>query len=506
MFGLINYGDFGFSTSMGKEFMIIFPLLTSILLCPLIGALYILFVVKDEKLAKIIALLSSLAALVIAGFIYASFDPSINGFQLVEQYPLIESINCHFHLGIDGISILFILFTALLVPLCILASWNEIKFRVKEYMIAFLLLEMLIIGVFSALDFLLFYIFFEAMLIPMFLIIGIWGGERRIYAAIKFFLFTLAGSLFLLVAIIYIYHNNATFDIIELSKQLPKYSLEVQKWLWLALFISFAVKVPMFPVHTWLPDAHVEAPTAGSMILAGILLKMGAYGFLRFSLPMFPEASIYFSKLVFILSGIAIIYASFVAFAQTNMKKLVAYSSIAHMGFVTMGIFSFNQIAMQGALVQMISHGFISAGLFFAVGILYDRVHSKEIANFSGMANIMPKLALIFMILTMASVGLPSTSGFVGEMLVIVGMYKTNKFFAMLAATSLVFGAAYMLYLYRRVFFGENNSLEVSDMTCMERKIFIPLIILIFLFGVYPTMITEIFDLPIRNILLIFAK
>ena len=485
--------------------MIIFPLLTSIILCPLIGAFYILFVVKDEKLVKIIALLSSLAALLVAGFIYASFDPSINTFQLEEKYPLVESIKCYYHLGIDGISLVFILLTALLTPLCILASWNEIKFRVKEYMVAFLLLEMVIIGVFSALDFLLFYIFFEAMLIPMFLIIGIWGGERRIYAAIKFFLFTFAGSLCLLVAIIYIYQNTGELNIIELSKMLPKLSLEVQKMLWLALFISFAVKVPMFPLHTWLPDAHVEAPTAGSMILAGILLKMGAYGFLRFSLPMFPEASIYFAKLVFILSSIAIIYASLVAFAQTNIKKLVAYSSIAHMGFVTMGIFSFNETALQGALIQMLSHGFISAGLFFAVGILYNRMYSKEIADFGGLANKMPKLALIFMILTMASVGLPLTSGFVGEMLVIVGMYKKNKFFAMLAATSLVLGAAYMLYLYRRIFFGKKD-LEVKDITYLERVIFVPLITLIFIIGIYPTIVTEIFHLPIENILLTFSK
>lgn len=484
--------------------MTILPLLSSIILCPFVGALFILFAVKDDKLVKIIALISSLASLVISMLIYLCFDKSISGFQMQEMHLMIKSINCYYHLGIDGISIFFIILTAVLTPLCIIASWNDIKFRVKEYMIAFLLLEAMVIAVFCALDFVLFYIFFEAMLIPMFLIIGVWGGEKRIYAAIKFFLYTLAGSLFLLVAIIYIYQQTGELNIINLYELVPKFESHVQNLLWLALFASFAVKVPMFPVHTWLPDAHVEAPTAGSVILAGILLKMGAYGFLRFSIPMLPEASHHFSHLIMILSAIAVIYASFVAFAQTNMKKLIAYSSIAHMGFVTIGIFTFNQVAIEGALFQMISHGVISAALFLIVGSLYERMHTKEIADFGGVANKMPFFAFIFMIFTMASIGLPSTSGFVGEMLVIVGTFQINKFYAMLIATSLVLGAVYMLWLYRRIMFGEITNPEVEaleDLSCREWIVFIPLIILTFLLGIYPSIITDLLHNPVLGLI-----
>ena len=483
--------------------MIEFPLLSSIILCPFMGALFILFAVKDEKLAKIIALISSVAALFISVIIYLLFDKLRKGFQLQEIHSLIKAINCNYHLGIDGISLFFIILTTILTPLCILASWEAIKFRVKEYMIAFLILETLVIAVFCALDFVLFYIFFEAMLIPMFLLIGIWGGEGRIYAAIKFFLYTLAGSLFLLVAIIYIYNQTGDLNIINLQQLVPKFSSQVQNLLWLAFFVSFAVKVPMFPVHTWLPDAHVEAPTAGSVILAGILLKMGAYGFLRFSLPMLPEASHYFSHLMFILSAVAIIYASAVAFAQTNMKKLIAYSSIAHMGFVTMGIFTFNQIAIEGALVQMISHGVVSAALFLVVGVLYDRMHTKEISHYGGVVTKMPMFALVFMIFTLASIGLPSTSGFVGEMLVIVGTYQSSKFYALLAATSLVLGAAYMLWLYKRVMFGTVTNPEVEnlkDLSCREWLIFVPLIILTFLLGIYPNIVTEVLHAPVLEL------
>lgn len=387
--------------------MITLPLLTSSIFCPLVGALFILLVTIEEKAIKIVALISSLITLFISFLIYLNFDKTIPGFQLQEIHSLIQSININYHLGIDGISIFFIILTAILIPICILASWKSITFRVKEYMIAFLVLESLVIGVFCALDFVLFYIFFESMLIPMFLLIGIWGGEKRVYAAIKFFLYTLAGSLFLLVAIIYIYQNTGQFNIQHLHNLVPKFSLEVQKILWLALFISFAVKVPMWPVHTWLPDAHVQAPTAGSVILAGVLLKMGAYGFLRFSLPMFPDASHHFANLVFILSAIAIIYSSSVAFVQTDMKKLIAYSSIAHMGFVTMGIFTFNKLAIEGALFQMISHGLVSAALFLIVGVLYEQTHTKEIVKYGGVANKMPNFAFIFIIFTMASIGLP---------------------------------------------------------------------------------------------------
>jgi NADH-quinone oxidoreductase subunit M len=476
------------------------PLLSSMILCPFLGAVFILFFVKEDKLEKIIGLLSSLVALFISILIYLCFDKNISGFQMQEMHLLIKSINCYYHLGIDGISIFFIMLTAILTPLCILASWTDINFRVKEYIIAFLLLEAMVIAIFSALDFMLFYIFFEAMLIPMFLIIGIWGGGRRIYAAIKFFLYTLAGSLFLLIAIIYIHQQTAELNIINLYKIVPKFDLHIQKLLWLALFASFAVKVPMFPFHTWLPDAHVEAPTAGSVILAGILLKMGAYGFLRFSIPMLPDASHYFSELIMILSAIAVIYASFVAFAQDNMKKLIAYSSIAHMGFVTIGIFTFNQVAIEGALFQMISHGVISAALFLSVGVLYDRMHTKNIADFGGVANKMPFFAFIFMIFTMASVGLPSTSGFVGEMLVIVGTFQANKFYAMLVATSLVFGAIYMLLLYRRVMFGSITNPKVEDLLDLNYRewlIFIPLIMLTILLGIYPSIVTDLFHIPV---------
>ncbi len=481
-----------------------FPLLSSIILCPFIGALFILFAIKDAKTSKIIALLSSLFSLILSILIYLSFDKNSSGFQLQEIHPLIKTINCNYHLGIDGISIFFIILTSILTPICILASWHSITERVKEYMIAFLLLETLVLAVFCALDFVLFYIFFEAMLIPMFLIIGIWGGENRVYAAIKFFLYTLLGSLFLLIAIIYIYQQTNSLDIINLQKLAPQFSLQVQNLLWLAFFASFAVKIPMWPVHTWLPDAHVEAPTAGSVILAGILLKMGAYGFLRFSLPMLPDASHYFADLVFILSSIAIIYTSFVAFAQTNMKKLIAYSSIAHMGFVSMGIFTFNQIAIEGALMQMISHGIISAALFLIVGSLYERTHTKEISDFGGVVYKMPNFALIFMIFTMASIGLPSTSGFVGEMLVIVGTFKVNKLYAMLAATSLVLGAAYMLLLYKRVMFGEITNKKVDklqDITYLEWIIYIPLVFLTFLLGIYPNIITEILHSPVLELI-----
>lgn len=484
--------------------MTAFPLLSSMIICPLLGALFILFAAKEDKSVKIIALLSSLISLLVSIVVYLDFDNSVSEFQFQEFHPLIKSMGMNYHLGIDGISIFLVILTAILTPLCILASWESIKFRVKEYMVAFLILESLVIGVFCALDFVLFYIFFEAMLIPMFLLIGIWGGERRIYAAIKFFLYTLAGSLFLLVAIIYIYQNTGILNIVHLYGLVSKFSITEQNLLWLAFFISFAVKIPMWPVHTWLPDAHVQAPTAGSVILAGVLLKMGAYGFLRFSLPMLPDASHYFANIVFFLSAVAVIYASCLAFVQTDMKKLVAYSSIAHMGFVTMGIFTFNQIAIEGALFQMISHGLVSAALFLIVGVLYDRMHTKEISQYGGVVNKMPMLAFIFMVFTMASVGLPGTSGFVGEMLVIVGTYQVNQLYAALAATGLVLGAAYMLWLYRRVIFGSITNPkveELEDLNIREWLILAPLLILTILLGVYPKIITDVFHTPVLELL-----
>lgn len=481
-----------------------FPLLSSAIICPLLGVLFILCAAREDRSVKIVALVSSFFSLLASIMVYLNFDNSIPELQFQEFHPLIKSMGMNYHLGIDGISIFLIVLTAILTPLCILASWESIKFRVKEYMVAFLILEALVIGVFCALDFILFYIFFEAMLIPMFLLIGIWGGERRIYAAIKFFLYTLAGSLFLLVAIIYIYQNTGILNIIHLQGLVSEFSITEQNLLWLAFFISFAVKIPMWPVHTWLPDAHVQAPTAGSVILAGILLKMGAYGFLRFSLPMLPEASHYFAGLVFFLSAFAVIYASCLAFVQTDMKKLVAYSSIAHMGFVTMGIFTFNQIAIEGALFQMISHGLVSAALFLIVGVLYDRMHTKEISQYGGVATKMPMFAFVFMVFTMASVGLPGTSGFVGEMLVIVGTYQVNQLYAALAATGLVLGAAYMLWLYRRVIFGSITNPkveELEDLSTREWVILAPLLVLTILLGVYPKIITDVLHVPVLGLL-----
>lgn len=482
-----------------------FPLLTSCLLCPLIGALFILFFVKDPKTSKIIALISSLASCIISIYIWLNFNIDSSGFQFQEKYNLIWSLNCFYHLGIDGLSLCLIMLTTFLMPLCILISWKSINFRIKEYLVSFLMLETLLIGVFSALDLLVFYVFFEAMLIPMFLIIGIWGGENRIYAAIKFFLYTLAGSLLLLVAIIYIYTNtHQLLNLIELYNITPKFTLEVQKYLWLAFFASFAVKIPMWPFHTWLPDAHVEAPTSGSVILAGVLLKMGAYGFIRFSLPLFPDASMYYAKMVMVLSAIAIIYASLVAFAQSNMKKLIAYSSIAHMGFVTMGIFSFDQQALQGAIFQMISHGIVSAALFTCVGVLYDQMHTKEISNYGGVASKMPYFAMLFMLFTLSSIGLPGTSGFVGEMLVILGTFKVNYLFGSLAASSLVLGAAYMLWLYRRIFFGTITNDHVNslkDLNFRETIIFAPLAILTIILGIYPSIITQYMHINVETLL-----
>ncbi len=391
-------------------------------------------------------------------------------------------------MGVDGISVFFILLSTLLTPICVLASWESIQKRVREYMMAFLLLETMMIGMFSALDLVLFYVFFEAVLIPMYLIIGVWGGKNRVYAAFKFFLYTLLGSVLLLIAILAMYHQFNTTDIPTLME--ASVPIEMQKWVFLAFLASFAVKVPMWPVHTWLPDAHVEAPTAGSVILAGVLLKMGGYGFLRLSLPMLPQASEYFTPLIFGLSVIAVIYTSLVALVQEDMKKLIAYSSVAHMGFVTIGIFSVTTQGMQGAMFQMLSHGVVSAALFLCVGVVYDRLHTREIARYGGLVNNMPRYATIFMIFMLASVGLPGTSGFVGEFLVLLGTYQVNTITTFLAATGVVLGAAYMLYLYKRVVFGELTKADVkamADVNCREIAIFVPLIALVFWMGIYPS-------------------
>ena len=443
---------------------------------------------KTVEAAKWIAFVTTLATLALSILLVAQYDQSNPGFQFVEDMPWFAGL--HYRMGVDGISILFVLLTAFLMPICIAASWKSIETRVLEYMIAFLILETLVIGVFCALDLVLFYAFFEFGLVPMFLIIGIWGGKRRVYAAFKFFLYTLLGSVLMLAAILAMIGIAHTSSIPELMTY--KFDKGVQTWLWLAFFASFAVKMPMWPVHTWLPDAHVEAPTAGSVILAGILLKMGGYGFLRFSLPMFPDASHYFTPLVFALSVIAVVYTSLVAFRQTDIKKLIAYSSVAHMGFVTMGIFSGNVQGEQGALFQMLSHGVISGALFLCVGVVYDRMHTREIAFYGGLVNRMPCYAATFMLFTMGNVGLPGTSGFVGEILTMVGTYKASTWTALVATTGVILSAVYALNLYRRVMFGEIVNPELKTITDLDKReilIFAPLIISTLVLGVYPNLI-----------------
>ncbi|MCR5875623.1 NADH-quinone oxidoreductase subunit M [Phenylobacterium sp. J426] len=471
------------------------PLLSLITYAPLIGvagilALRLMGRPEDAKVvsaSKWIAFVTTLATFALSVLLVLQYDPSNPGFQFVEEAPWFAGLS--YRMGVDGISVLFVLLTAFLMPLCIAASWTSIEKRVPEYMIAFLVLETLVIGVFCALDLVLFYIFFEFGLVPMFLIIGIWGG-RRVYAAFKFFLYTLLGSVLMLAAILYMIATTGTASIPELMAY--DFPGGVQTWLWLAFFASFAVKMPMWPVHTWLPDAHVEAPTAGSVILAGILLKMGGYGFMRFSLPMFPNASELFAPLVFAMSVIAVIYTSLVAFRQTDIKKLIAYSSVAHMGFVTMGIFSGNAAGEQGALFQMISHGVISGALFLCVGVVYDRMHTREIAFYGGLVNRMPWYAAVFMLFTMGNVGLPGTSGFVGEILTMTGAYQASTWTAFLAATGVILSAVYALTLYRRVMFGEltNPKLAaITDLDWREVAIFAPLIVSTLYLGVQPNIV-----------------
>ena len=407
-----------------------------------------------------------------------------------------------YHLGIDGISLFFVILSALLTVLCVGASWESVKDRVKEYMIAFLILETLMIGMFSSLDLILFYVFFEGVLIPMFIIIGVWGGPRRNYAAFKFFLYTLAGSVLMLLAILAMAFQAGTTDITKLLTH--DFPIRLQPWLWLAFFASFAVKVPMWPVHTWLPDAHVEAPTAGSVILAGVLLKFGGYGFLRFSLPMFPVASADFAPFIYGLSVVAIIYTSLVALAQEDMKKLIAYSSVAHMGFVTLGTFTATIQGIEGAVIQMLSHGVVSAALFLVVGVVYDRMHSRDIATYGGLVNRMPVYALVFMIFMLASVGLPGTSGFVGEFLVLVGAFKANSWVAALAATGVILGAAYMLYLYRRVIFGKltkEDLKSITDLSPREMAVFAPLVLVVIFMGVYPIPFLDAMHVSVENLI-----
>ncbi len=472
------------------------PILSTVTFVPLVGVLFILLIRDDGEIGRRnirnVALLTTVFNFVFSLYIWFEFDNDNFGFQMVEKTEWLGS-GIAYHMGVDGISMLFVILTTFLMPLCILASWESVQKRVKSYMIAFLILETLLIGVFCALDIVLFYVFFEAGLIPMFIIIGVWGGARRVYASFKFFLYTLAGSVLMLLAIMAMYWNAGTTSIPDLL--VHGFPAEMQTWLWLAFFASFAVKMPMWPVHTWLPDAHVEAPTAGSVILAGILLKLGGYGFLRFSLPMFPLASAELAPLIYTLSVVAIIYTSLVAMMQDDMKKLIAYSSVAHMGYVTMGIFAANAQGIQGAIFQMLSHGLVSSALFLCVGVVYDRLHTREIAAYGGLVNNMPKYAVAFMVFTMANVGLPGTSGFVGEFLTLMGVFQVNTWVALLAATGVILSAAYALWLYRRVIFGglEKESLKsMLDLSTREKVILYPLVALTVFFGVYPVPILDV--------------
>jgi NADH-quinone oxidoreductase subunit M len=473
------------------------PILSIVTFLPLVGALITFLIWEDSEVARrnvrFVALFTTVVTFLVSLGIWYNFDNAQSGFQMVEKVAWIREGDIAYHMGVDGISMLFVILTTFLMPFCILASWESVQNRVREYMIAFLILETLMIGVFCALDIVLFYVFFEAGLIPMFLIIGVWGGARRVYASMKFFLYTLLGSVLMLLAIMAMYWQAGTTDIPTLMAY--KFPAEMQTWLWLAFFASFAVKMPMWPVHTWLPDAHVEAPTAGSVILAGILLKMGGYGFLRFSLPMFPLASADMQTFVLVLSVIAIVYTSLVALMQEDIKKLIAYSSVAHMGYVTMGIFAANTQGIQGGIFQMLAHGLVSGALFLCVGVVYDRMHTREIAAYGGLVNNMPKYAVAFLIFTMANVGLPGTAGFVGEFLTLLGAFRANTWIALIATLGVILSAAYALWLYRRVVFGtlDKEALKsILDLNTREKWIIYPLVVLVIFFGVYPSPVFDV--------------
>ncbi|ALK09118.1 NADH-quinone oxidoreductase subunit M [Blastochloris viridis] len=480
------------------------PILSVVTFLPLVGALFILMLRGDDETtysnARWVALWTTLVTFAVSLVLLVQFDASSPEFQFVEKRPWLGD-TIQYQMGVDGIALPFVILTTFLTPICIVASWSSISKRVKEYMVAFLVLETLMIGTFCALDLVLFYIFFEGTLIPMFLIIGIWGGPRRIYATFKFFLYTFLGALLMLLGIMAMYWQAGTTDIRAL--QAFQFAPSLQMWLWLAFFASFAVKLPMWPVHTWLPDAHVEAPTAGSVVLAAILLKMGGYGFIRFSIPMFPDASEYFTPLVFTLSVIAIVYTSLVALMQEDMKKLIAYSSVAHMGFVTLGIFSGTEQGMQGAVFQMVSHGLVSGALFLCVGVIYDRMHTREIAAYGGLVNRMPLYAAVFMVFTLANVGLPGTSGFVGEFLTLVGAFHANTTATFVAALGLILSACYALWLYRRVIFGVLDKPQlamITDLNAREIVTLAPLVVLTVVFGFWPLPVLDTSAVAVKGV------
>ncbi len=496
--------------------MVNMPLLSLVTFLPVVGAAIIFLIARGPddvvaRNARYMALWTTLATFLLSLFIWFNFETGTAAFQFEERVEWFPGLGISYRMGVDGISMMFVLLSTLLMPICILASWDAIQDRVKEYMIAFLILETMMVGMFCALDYVLFYVFFEGVLIPMFIIIGVWGhGERRVYAAFKFFLFTLTGSVLMLVAMLTMYLQAGTTDVLVLLGReagpngLVAFPYDMQFWLWLALFASFAVKVPMWPVHTWLPDAHVQAPTAGSVILAGVLLKMGGYGFLRFSIPMLPEATAFFAPLVFALSVIAIIYTSLVALAQNNMKKLIAYSSIAHMGFATLGMFTITTQGIQGSIFQMLSHGIVSAALFLIVGVVYDRLHTLEIDRYGGLINNMPKYAFFFMVFMLASAGLPGTSGYVGEFLSLVGAFIVSSWVAVLAATGVILGAVYMLSLYRRVVFGQITKDDVRtmvDLNTREIAIFVPLLLMVLWMGIHPSSFIDVMDASVENLI-----
>jgi NADH-quinone oxidoreductase subunit M len=483
-----------------------FPLLSLITWLPLVGAVIIMFLRGEAAVvaaqSRLVALVTSLVVFFLSLGLWFGFDPTQPGFQFVEQAAWLPQWGITYKMGVDGISVLFVLLSTVLTPICVLASWESITSRVREYMVSFLVMETTMVGTFCALDFVIFYMFFEGVLLPMYLIIGVWGGPRRVYAAIKFFLFTLAGSVLMLLALLAMWLVAGTTDIPTLMHY--SFPAGMQDWLFFAFLASFAVKVPMWPVHTWLPDAHVEAPTAGSVILAGVLLKMGAYGFLRFSLPMLPLASATFAPLMFALSVMAVVYTSFVALAQQDMKKLIAYSSVAHMGVVTIGIFTFNAQGISGALLQMLSHGIVSGALFLCVGVVYDRMHTREIARYGGLADRMPVYAFLFMLFSLASMGLPGTSGFVGEFLVLVGAFQVSFWLALLGSLGMILGTAYMLWLYRRVIFGvlvRADLRNIQDVSLREVAVFAPLVLLTLWMGVYPLSFTGFWEASVHALL-----